>query len=110
MLIVDSGTTFNIAGGEVYSAIASAVGVVDCDKMSDLPALVYTIRDSKGGLQDIAVPPEEYMVRSFVSDKMCVPGVTPMYELEYGKDTMVLGDVFMRYHFTVFSRGAGEGG
>lgn len=113
-LIVDSGTTFITAAGEVYEAIRSVATAMQCSEAASLPPLVYTLRDSRGQAQNITVPPEEYMVKVGEVRGVCKPGIMDLgqqfAEAFNGRLPVILGEVFMRHHFTVFRRSAASGG
>jgi len=113
LVIVDSGTTFLTAMGDVYQALAAAVRTVHCSDMGTLPSLVYTLKDTEGQQHNITVPPEEYLVKAAEGGEWCFPGI-----MEFGPHfgpfeehhPMILGEVFMRHHFTVFRRSSARGG
>lgn len=108
-LIVDSGTTFFTAPGYLFSAISSdsGFGVQQCSQLKDLPALVLGVRDDTGEKQEITIPASEYMVKTR-KDDLCMPGVIRMDVPEDEQPMFLVGEVFMRHYFTVFSRGRGS--
>jgi len=104
LLIVDSGTTFSSATGQVWHAIQEMLHPMKCSHVHQLPPVVYTIKDSMGQPQRIVVPPKEYMVTSG-PDNLCMPGFVLVDSFgQQDQSPMILGEIFMRHHFTVFSR------
>jgi len=116
-LIVDSGTTFLTATGELWTVMQQAVRQMRCSEVGALPPFVYTVKDSQGDARNISVPPEEYMVK--VPDQsgrrdLCAPGIMEFGEqfgpALAGRTPLILGEIFMRHHFTVFRRSPDAGG
>mmetsp|Transcript_45654 Transcript_45654/g.130307 ORF Transcript_45654/g.130307 Transcript_45654/m.130307 type:complete len:273 (+) Transcript_45654:440-1258(+) len=104
LLVVDSGTTYFAVGDQVWTELKSFVHPMRCAQVAKLPLLVYVIRDAEARLQEIAIPPEEYMVHGESSDGICWPGIVPIDAVAGRRTLLILGEIFMRYRFTVFSR------
>lgn len=111
VLVVDSGTTFYTAEGELFRAISSQVSAMPCEQVSVLPSLEYTLRDNEGTLRTLNITPEQYMVRDEGGQPAghCFPGVVSVGEVR-DHPMMMLGEVFMRHYFTVFDHGADDSG
>jgi len=108
-LIIDSGTTYFTAPSEIYSEILAQVPEADCDMAHGYEPITYVLRDTLGKTFDLEVTHETYMI----SDKeglFCRPAFMELdLKARYGP-AMILGEVFMRHFFTVFSRGDGSPG
>eukprot|EP00927_Polykrikos_kofoidii_P079459 TRINITY_DN7623_c0_g1_i1.p1 TRINITY_DN7623_c0_g1~~TRINITY_DN7623_c0_g1_i1.p1 ORF type:complete len:499 (-),score=53.52 TRINITY_DN7623_c0_g1_i1:2-1423(-) len=103
-LIVDTGTTFFFVPSRISQWVQYVTREATCTAMGKLPSLVYTVKDVNGVLRQLSIQPAEYMVRDHVFDK-CIPAVVPSAFSSELEETMILGEVFMRHHFVVFSRG-----
>merc|ERR1719410_838187 len=107
-LIVDTGTTFYTAGGEIFQAIRESITTLRCEEMSQLPSWVYTLQDSSGTEINFTITPSEYMVKSGgLTEGYCFPAVVNTGSMG-NRSMMILGEVFMRHYFTVFDWGSGE--
>jgi len=106
-VIIDSGTTYFTAPSEVYSEIVSKAPEARCDKVNNYESLTYVLRDVQGKLFDIVVTQETYMIAN-LDGSQCRPAFMKLdVSRKYGP-AMILGEVFMRRFFTVFSRGNGS--
>jgi len=110
-LILDTGTTLFTAPGHAFDVLSEVFPPVDCEDIrehSGYPDLIYVLRDGNGDPFELRVPAEEYMVKSYdPRDRQCDLG---FMELNVGSEhgpAFVLGEVFMRHHYTVFHRGDG---
>eukprot|EP00931_Biecheleriopsis_adriatica_P042441 TRINITY_DN24197_c0_g2_i2.p1 TRINITY_DN24197_c0_g2~~TRINITY_DN24197_c0_g2_i2.p1 ORF type:complete len:526 (-),score=88.27 TRINITY_DN24197_c0_g2_i2:26-1576(-) len=111
LLVVDTGTTYFTAPPRLFNAIAEMTTPRECSKISAMPAMVFTLQTSmlnKSSVEDLIVPPEVYMVRSFDQD-WCTPGIMLMGSDADEPPMMILGEVFMRHHFSIFQKGAQHG-
>merc|ERR1719487_1368090 len=69
--------------------------------------MVYVLRGTNGDTFELVVTQETYMVGVAGNEHICRPAFMPLdVNPKYGP-AMILGEVFMRHFFTVFSRGAG---
>merc|ERR1719482_1922111 len=64
-LIVDTGTTYFTAAGELYHIIRKKLPDAKCSETVKYPDLVYTLKDVEGTQQKIRIPASEYMVSDF---------------------------------------------
>mmetsp|Transcript_45971 Transcript_45971/g.76339 ORF Transcript_45971/g.76339 Transcript_45971/m.76339 type:complete len:549 (+) Transcript_45971:10-1656(+) len=109
-LIVDSGTTlFMIPQSwtdELLKHKGQNINAMPCSRIGQLPKVVFTLTDATGAPHDLVVPPEVYMVRTFFNHMQCLPGFVASPDLIGDERPMVIiGEIFMRHFFTVFSRG-----
>jgi len=104
-LIVDSGTTYFTAPGGLQEQIVDKIPDADCDKVTDYPPLTYVLKGADGQTYELMVSQETYMIGS--NEDGCRAAFMSLdVNEEYGP-AMILGEVFMRHFFTVFSRGDG---
>lgn len=104
ILVVDSGTTFFTAPYGLRAAFEEVVTPRPCSQISQLPDLVYGLRDGSGAVRELRVPPEVYMVRAW-PHKHCAPGFVFMDGPPDEKPMLIFGEVYMRHHFTIFRKG-----
>lgn len=105
IVVVDSGTTFFTAPTAFEHALSALLKYGNCDDVHQLPPLMYTIGDGKGGSQELVVQPEVYMVHSLLRER-CESGFIFMNGPGDEPPMMIIGEVFMRHHFTVFRAGS----
>eukprot|EP00927_Polykrikos_kofoidii_P033748 TRINITY_DN28576_c0_g1_i1.p1 TRINITY_DN28576_c0_g1~~TRINITY_DN28576_c0_g1_i1.p1 ORF type:complete len:494 (-),score=61.11 TRINITY_DN28576_c0_g1_i1:138-1619(-) len=103
-LVVDSGTTFFSVPSRISDLIHDEARWATCTTTEHLPPLIFVIRDTDGAPRQLSVRPEEYMVRNSILGG-CIPAVVPGDSFSNAVDMIIIGEVFMRHHFTVFSRG-----
>jgi hypothetical protein len=103
-LIIDTGTTYYAADGQLYRDIISEIGQSGCS-LSGLPNLTYRLKDINGNYQDIKISPEKYIINSGFSCDVGFMQVGP--SRSYGP-AMMLGDLFMQEYVVVFDRGNGS--
>lgn len=101
-LIVDSGTTFFTATGAVLAAVMSQARPAPCNQIAGFPRLVYTVRDVHGSQRELVIDPEDYMVDDTANEGECMPGFVDLGVIK-DRPAMILGELFMRRYFTVFS-------
>jgi len=105
-LIVDSGTTYFTAPASMFSDLTNRIPEANCDRVESYPDLVYVLRNMNGEPYELAVTQRTYMVGDDSSE--CYPAFMRLdVNPKYGP-AMILGEVFMRHFFTVFSRGDGS--
>eukprot|EP00928_Gymnodinium_smaydae_P027028 TRINITY_DN21035_c0_g2_i1.p1 TRINITY_DN21035_c0_g2~~TRINITY_DN21035_c0_g2_i1.p1 ORF type:complete len:562 (+),score=100.85 TRINITY_DN21035_c0_g2_i1:125-1810(+) len=105
-LVFDSGTTFFAAPRFAYGAIMSRIHDAKCHELSTMPSLVFTLRDFTGTAVEVHIKPETYMVRSWLSEGLCSPGIMDMGGFDDSDvlPAFMFGEVFMRHYLTVFRR------
>jgi len=105
-LIVDSGTTYFTAPQSMHELLITMIPEASCEKVDSYPPLTYVLKGADGQTYELVVSQETYMIGGY-SDS-CRPAFMALdvYQ-EYGP-AMLLGEVFMRHFFTVFSRGDGD--
>mmetsp|Transcript_17359 Transcript_17359/g.24397 ORF Transcript_17359/g.24397 Transcript_17359/m.24397 type:complete len:441 (-) Transcript_17359:200-1522(-) len=101
--IVDSGTSLMVGPKSEISKLASAVGAkanimgeytIDCDKLDDLPDVVFTIDGN-----DYVVPAKDAVIQAQGTCLFAFMGM----DFPAGGPNWILGDVFMRQYYTVFN-------
>jgi hypothetical protein len=105
-LIVDSGTTYFTAPEGMHDQIVNKIPEAPCDKVDSYPPLTFVLRGSDGQTYELVVSQETYMIGGY-SDN-CRPAFMALDVNEAYGPAMILGEVFMRHFFTVFSRGSGD--
>jgi hypothetical protein len=105
-LIVDTGTTYFTAAGELYGIIRDKLPDAKCKETSNYPDLVYVLKDVHGKHQELRVPPSEYMVSDF--GDWCTAAFMQLEVSPRFGPAMLFGEVFMRGYFTVFDRADGH--
>eukprot|EP00930_Biecheleria_cincta_P030751 TRINITY_DN21308_c0_g2_i1.p1 TRINITY_DN21308_c0_g2~~TRINITY_DN21308_c0_g2_i1.p1 ORF type:complete len:497 (-),score=68.09 TRINITY_DN21308_c0_g2_i1:13-1503(-) len=106
-LIVDSGTTYFTAPTSMSSHIMDSFPVAPCSQVNSYPPLEYVLRSIYNQTFTLEVGQETYMVTD--PEDNCRPAFMQLdiKKKAYGP-AMILGEVFMRHFFTVFSRGDGS--
>jgi len=104
-VIFDTGTKFFTAPSRLYSKLMSHIPPATCEQGEAYPPLVYVLRGADGDIFNLHISPSTYLVAGrglcrLAFRRMEVPA-------EYGP-AMMLGELFMRHFFTVFSRGNGD--
>lgn len=106
-LIVDSGTTYFTAPSGLYDKIMSRIPEAPCDSVEKYEPLVYVLRSAGGALYELPVTQKTYMIGNTFGLN-CRPAFMQLnVNRKYGP-ALILGEVFMRHFFTVFSRGSGK--
>lgn len=106
-VIVDSGTTYFTAPSELYDRVMDSVPRAPCSEVEHYKPLTYVLRGADGKTYDLKVTQETYMVGAEGGDE-CRPSFMRLdINNKYGP-ALILGEVFMRHFFTVFSRGDGS--
>lgn len=104
-VIVDSGTTYYTAPTGLYGTIRNRLPTADCATASSYPMITYVLRSPQNELFELKVSQEMYMVEH--DSGFCKPAFMKLDVKKQFGPAMILGEVFMRYFFTVFSRGSG---
>jgi len=116
--VVDTGTTLLTGPSHAVSTILNAIGL-SCD-LAKLPTISYILTDINGQSHRFDLEPKYYMETddyladiegtaasletTAVSTQACRPGFMALDVEEPRGPLYILGDVFMRKYFTVFSR------
>lgn len=107
-LIVDSGTTYFTVPSTIFSRIVAAVPEAPCSEVSKYPPLTYVLRDAQNDTYGLVISQQTYMIADDFDN--CRPAFMRLdVNSRYGP-AVILGEVFMRHYFTVFSRGDGSDG
>jgi len=106
-VLVDSGTTYFTAPSEMYYSIMKHFPEAACSDVEDYPPIQYVLRSAHNQTFTLEVSQETYMVMDEYDS--CRPAFMKLdiKRKSYGP-AMILGEVFMRHFFTVFSRGDGS--
>jgi len=104
-LIVDSGTTYFTAPAFLHNRIVKRIPEAPCKQVTEYEPIAYVLRGSDGKTYELSVSQETYMIAG-ESDRCRPAFMTLDVNKKYGP-AMILGEVFMRHFFTVFSRGTG---
>jgi len=106
-LIVDSGTTYFTAPGGLKEVIVDRLPRASCSEVEKnpekYPDLTFRLKNKEGETFDLKVGQVTYMVEETPGN--CAPGFMEINVKEEFGPAMILGELFMRHHFTVFSRG-----
>merc|ERR1719428_572089 len=106
-LIVDSGTTYFTAPGGLKEVIVDRLPRAPCSEVEKnpekYPDLSFVLRNKEGEQFELKVGQVTYMVEETPGN--CAPGFMEINVKEQFGPAMILGELFMRHHFTVFSRG-----
>ncbi|CAD7948646.1 unnamed protein product [Amoebophrya sp. A25] len=104
-LVIDSGTTYFTAGKKLYKTLSERLPPVDCDEINaqNYPPLAYVLQNAETGKkEELLIPQEIYMVTD--ENGQCELAFMEI-DLPHGYGPgMLLGEVFMRHYFTVFTR------
>jgi len=117
-LIFDSGTTFFTAPPMIYDEVVHRLKPAPCSAVESdserYAPLVYVLRSASGKKYELTLPQDIYMLgdssqgASALDEGHCKPAFMQLdVPRQYGP-AMILGEVFMRSFFTVFSRGSGD--
>lgn len=105
-VIIDSGTTYFTAPRSLFSSLMSHIPEAACREVESYPDLIYVLRLQNGTNFDLKVTQRTYMVGD--SEHLCYPAFMRLDVSAKWGPAMILGEVFMRHFFTVFSRGDGS--
>jgi len=106
--IVDTGTTYFTADGELYDRLNKKLPSAPCSQTTGYPDITYKLKDARGGHYDLKSSQKDYMVSA--DGVQCTLGFMRIaIPAEYGP-AMILGELFIRKYFTVFDRGNGGDG
>jgi len=105
-LIVDSGTTYFTLPSHMTRDVLNKIPAANCNKVKGYPPLTFVLRGANNQTYDLVVSQETYMIKEYGNN--CKAAFMSLdVDKEYGP-AMLLGEVFMRHFFTVFSRGDGN--
>jgi len=106
-LIVDTGTTYFTAPSRLNDALMEQLPDGDCKKAKNYPDLTFVLKGADGEPYDLVVTQETYMLGG-AGDDYCSPAFMSLDVAAKFGPAILLGEVFMRHFFTVFSRGDGD--
>jgi len=106
--VVDTGTSLLTGPSESIRSLLETISVPDSCDPSSLPTLTYLLSDAHGQYK-LDLEPSYYIVKSDDDDdssspKYCKPGFMALDVPAPRGPLWILGDVFMRKWYTVFSR------
>lgn len=106
-VLVDSGTTYFTAPSEMFFSVMKHFPEAPCSEVEDYPPIQYVLRSAHNQTYTLEVGQDTYMVMD--ENDSCRPAFMKLdiKRKSYGP-AMILGEVFMRHFFTVFSRGNGS--
>jgi len=107
-LIVDSGTTYFTTPSELQDTVRSHMPEASCANVENYSPLTYVLRGVDGETFELIVTQETYMIGSANDEGSCRPAFMALDVNEKYGPALILGEVFMRHFFTVFSRGDGS--
>lgn len=111
--IADSGTSLLVGPPKVVKPILKHVNVADdCSNMDDLKTLYLSMKDTRGKLVHYKLTPEQYVLkRDEFGTKRCKTGIGVMnLQLPGTHPIMILGDTFLRAHYSVYNHERDEVG
>ena len=107
-VFVDSGTTYFTAPKEMFNEVTSHMPEAKCKEVENYKPMVYVLRGAGGDTFELVITQDTYMVGAAHDENFCRPAFMPLdVNNKYGP-ALILGEVFMRHFFTVFSRGDGD--
>lgn len=106
--VVDTGTTYFTAEGDLFGNIMARIPPSDCNLMTEESHknLTYTLRNVRGDLRDFVFSRHMYMTSGAGSTR-CSPAFMKIDIPAVHGPGMVLGEVFLRNYYAVFDRGSG---
>jgi hypothetical protein len=110
-VIVDTGTTFFTAEGEMYNTVLSMLKTVKCDEMTakSHPPLTYRLRSATGAERDFVLHNHQYMTAAGAdSGSTCAPAFMRIDIPPKHGPAMVFGECFLRHFYAVFDRADGN--
>lgn len=119
-VIIDSGTTYFTAPTSLYSKVTKRLAPATCSEVernSDrYSPLVFVLKGASGKTFELKVSQETYMLGDGTQGDNapnnvgnCRPAFMRLDVAKKYGPAMILGEVFMRSFFTVFSRGTEQG-
>jgi len=108
--IVDTGTTFFTAEGEMYDQILALLLPVKCNEMTpeSHPPIVYRLRSVSGKMIDFVLENHQYMTSGTTDkDAQCTPAFMRIDIPPKHGPAMVLGECFLRHYYSVLDRADG---
>jgi cathepsin D len=96
--IMDTGTSLIVGSADIINEINAQIGTVDtsCNGLDKLPNVVVNISGD-----DWVLTPNDYVMKvSLLGYSQCMSGFMAM-DLPW-KDTVILGDIFLKTYYTLF--------
>jgi len=109
--IVDTGTTFFTAEGDMFNEILGLLPPVACSEMTDEshPPITYRLRNAGGKPRDFVLHNHQYMTSgSSDNDADCTAAFMRIDIPPKHGPALVLGETFLRHYYAVFDRGDGD--
>jgi len=112
-VVVDTGTSLLTGPSDKITALLDTIDIDDnCADFSTLPSLTYVLADSRG-TYEFELDPDFYVIKSRATTetggaRFCKPGFMALDVPPDRGPLWILGDIFMRKYYTVFSRGTPE--
>lgn len=109
--IVDTGTTFFTAQGQLYKEVMKRLKAQTCSSITEQshPNITYTLVNTAGETREFVLNNRQYMLHSVEGDNAeCSPAFMMIQVPAAHGPGMVLGEVFLRIFFAVFDRGSGK--
>lgn len=109
--IVDTGTTFFTAQGQLYKEVMKRLSAQTCSSITEQshPNITYTLVNTAGQTREFVLNNKQYMLHSVEGDDaVCSPAFMMIQVPAAHGPGMVLGEVFLRIFFAVFDRGSGK--
>lgn len=109
--VVDTGTTYFTAHGELFKEVMRRLPSQACDSITEQshPDIGYTLRKANGKLHEFKFTNKQYMTTSDNgSGARCSPAFMNIGIPAKHGPAMVLGEVFLRNYYAVFDRGDGD--
>lgn len=109
--IVDTGTTFFTAQGQLYKEVMKRLSAQTCSSITEQshPNITYTLVNTAGQTREFVLNNKQYMLHSVEGDgAVCSPAFMMIQVPAAHGPGMVLGEVFLRIFFAVFDRGSGK--
>jgi hypothetical protein len=109
--IVDTGTTFFTAEGDMYDEIMDMLPPVKCEEMTSIshPPITYRLRSNDGEAIDFVMENNQYMTSgSSDPDAVCSPAFMRIDIPQEHGPALILGECFLRHYYAVFNRADGQ--
>lgn len=109
--IVDTGTTFFTAEGDMFDEIMDLLPSSKCNAVTNKshPPVTYRLKNVMGKSRDFVLHNSQYMTSSGTGqNNICSPAFMRIDIPQKHGPAMVLGECFLRHYFAVFDRGMGN--
>lgn len=109
--LVDTGTTFFTAEGDMYNEIMAMLPPIKCSEMTSdsHPPITYRLRNINGEPRDFVLHNHQYMTSgSSDADAFCTAAFMRIDIPPKHGPALVLGETFLRHYYSVFDRADGN--